>query len=473
MNEFEIFNQGQYSGASHQPHYAFAQNGEQPNTHSPSDGFAMVNTETTYISPVSSSAPFPSFPALEIEAFNRQSLCSIHTPASSGLVEISAARHPRPVVGTVMHPAADHILNTEGHVDAREDHLYENFAAQSYPLTGFEGSPRMDETVPRREPVENTGTVLHDMEGVNFFNFDMPDASAVTGNNDHTTFHFQPPNAYSGGSCPVASPRRQTPLLAPTIRTQPGHFPDRTQAYLDNRVESCSEDASPYYKRNGDQKAFDKFAVGSRQESDPQPFHIGDQNGVLLRSHQIYNDGDYRPSRVQAEFFEMHGKLERSNLSGRDKIVSPNREVFVEPSPNTEAQPRMGQTFAPVNRTELVAANSKHMDLTGNSFNPNALASMSVNKDQDRNVKATSTMAVASGPQTNGGTARNTPSRFCHVCTRPTRGEVALVCSNLTKGTCRKVTCMRCVSEIRWDWRTDDGPSWICTHCRKVRFIRF
>lgn len=60
-----------------------------------------------------------------------------------------------------------------------------------------------------------------------------------------------------------------------------------------------------------------------------------------------------------------------------------------------------------------------------------------------------------------------TASRFCHICLR--RGERVgqLKCSNLQKGTCRKVTCEKCFDEYGWDWRTAcNNKDWQCSHCR-------
>lgn len=63
----------------------------------------------------------------------------------------------------------------------------------------------------------------------------------------------------------------------------------------------------------------------------------------------------------------------------------------------------------------------------------------------------------------------STPSRFCHICTRSAKPNNMLVCSNVTKGTCRKIICFRCVRDVRWDWGAlKEDESWICTHCRNV-----
>lgn len=63
-----------------------------------------------------------------------------------------------------------------------------------------------------------------------------------------------------------------------------------------------------------------------------------------------------------------------------------------------------------------------------------------------------------------------TPSRFCHICTRSAKPNDMLICSNVKRGTCRKIICFRCVRDVRWDWGAmKDDESWICTHCRNVR----
>lgn len=67
------------------------------------------------------------------------------------------------------------------------------------------------------------------------------------------------------------------------------------------------------------------------------------------------------------------------------------------------------------------------------------------------------------------------PSRYCHICTRITRNLKVAVCENIKLGTCRKVTCEKCVTENSWNtrsaWDTEDEDkvaNWICTHCRSV-----
>lgn len=77
--------------------------------------------------------------------------------------------------------------------------------------------------------------------------------------------------------------------------------------------------------------------------------------------------------------------------------------------------------------------------------------------------------SVATLGTRNGYYPGNTPSRFCHICTRSMRPENVLVCSNLTKGTCRKVMCLRCIGDLGWDWHNEDKSSWTCSHCRQVR----
>lgn len=66
----------------------------------------------------------------------------------------------------------------------------------------------------------------------------------------------------------------------------------------------------------------------------------------------------------------------------------------------------------------------------------------------------------------------STPSRFCHICTRAAKPDVILVCDNVSKGTCRKVICFKCIREMSWDWSSLQGnEAWTCTHCRKVSWI--
>ena len=62
------------------------------------------------------------------------------------------------------------------------------------------------------------------------------------------------------------------------------------------------------------------------------------------------------------------------------------------------------------------------------------------------------------------------PSRFCHLCTRAGTTRELLVCSNVKRGSCRKVICHRCIREHKWDMaKIQADSSWTCTHCRKVR----
>lgn len=61
------------------------------------------------------------------------------------------------------------------------------------------------------------------------------------------------------------------------------------------------------------------------------------------------------------------------------------------------------------------------------------------------------------------------PSRFCHLCTRAGTTRELLVCSNVKRGSCRKVICHRCIREHKWDMaKLQADSSWTCTHCRKV-----
>lgn len=65
--------------------------------------------------------------------------------------------------------------------------------------------------------------------------------------------------------------------------------------------------------------------------------------------------------------------------------------------------------------------------------------------------------------------ARAKPSRFCHLCTRPSKPENLLVCSNVRNGTCRKVICDKCTRIFAWDLtRLREDSSWTCTHCNRV-----
>ena len=61
------------------------------------------------------------------------------------------------------------------------------------------------------------------------------------------------------------------------------------------------------------------------------------------------------------------------------------------------------------------------------------------------------------------------PSTFCHLCTRGAKNEPFIICSNIVKGTCRKVTCFKCLRELPQDWGSlTTNSCWTCMHCRKV-----
>uniref|UniRef100_A0A7S0ZJW2 Zinc-finger domain-containing protein n=1 Tax=Timspurckia oligopyrenoides TaxID=708627 RepID=A0A7S0ZJW2_9RHOD len=58
-------------------------------------------------------------------------------------------------------------------------------------------------------------------------------------------------------------------------------------------------------------------------------------------------------------------------------------------------------------------------------------------------------------------------SKFCHVC-RHLGKSSSLLCSNSTKGTCKKVICERCFVKNKWDWESaaSNPDAFICCHCR-------
>lgn len=60
-------------------------------------------------------------------------------------------------------------------------------------------------------------------------------------------------------------------------------------------------------------------------------------------------------------------------------------------------------------------------------------------------------------------------SRFCHICTRSSKEGEHVKCTNLRHGMCRKIVCLKCISEVKWDWGFGANASateWLCTHCR-------
>lgn len=86
-------------------------------------------------------------------------------------------------------------------------------------------------------------------------------------------------------------------------------------------------------------------------------------------------------------------------------------------------------------------------------------------KNPPRKNKEPTQPSLSSASATRG----STPSRFCHLCTRITKQELALICGNVEKGTCRKVICWRCVKDFCWDWDAlKANTNWICTHCRSA-----
>lgn len=64
--------------------------------------------------------------------------------------------------------------------------------------------------------------------------------------------------------------------------------------------------------------------------------------------------------------------------------------------------------------------------------------------------------------------SRSNHSKFCHICTRLTRREDALVCGNFTKRLCRKIICSKCAAKTSFGSSCDDKILWTCTHCRNV-----
>jgi hypothetical protein len=66
----------------------------------------------------------------------------------------------------------------------------------------------------------------------------------------------------------------------------------------------------------------------------------------------------------------------------------------------------------------------------------------------------------------------NSPSHFCHICTRADRAMAVALCGNFAKGKCRKVICAKCARDNGW---TDalaaiadpkGSGEWSCVHCR-------
>lgn len=73
------------------------------------------------------------------------------------------------------------------------------------------------------------------------------------------------------------------------------------------------------------------------------------------------------------------------------------------------------------------------------------------------------------GSMIHGSAPSSTPSRFCHLCTRTAKLDVVLVCNNVSRGTCRKVVCFRCVQDQSWNLQALlEDQKWTCTHCRNV-----
>lgn len=64
------------------------------------------------------------------------------------------------------------------------------------------------------------------------------------------------------------------------------------------------------------------------------------------------------------------------------------------------------------------------------------------------------------------------PSGFCHICSRTPKNVRIVPCANITQGTCRKVTCVKCVDEFNLGHVETDvgdpGTSRPCTHCSKT-----
>lgn len=481
---FEIFEQDQQSGSSHKPYLAFAQHGEQTGTSPISESLGTAGAEPTYVPPMLSPTPFTSLP-LEPNAYNRQSLCSVHNFNPPGSSDLSAARTSRPIVGAVIHSATDHAFDIGGHVDAREDHLYENFATQPYPTADSHiGFPGTDGAFFGRENIGVAGSDHQVSGNINIFDFAMSDPPNMTGNNYPFTPNRQSLTVPLADSCPVAPSRRQSPILPPATRHQFRDFLGRAQTHADIHTENRS-DTLAKGRYTEVQNSIDNYEVESREGSHEGLLGVENQSNLLRRSQlQADNARDFAFSaeQTQPSGAGANKKSEQySHFSVCNSMICLNREVQVETQLNLEKkQPGLDQKFACTIQTAPVAANSEgsnmtgeHKNLTGNSFHPNASTFEGISNNHDKNSPRTSFKGVASGSQTNGSTARSTPSRFCHVCTRPTRREDVLVCSNLGSGTCRKVTCMRCVCEIRWDWRAHDKSSWICTHCRKVRSLCF
>lgn len=69
--------------------------------------------------------------------------------------------------------------------------------------------------------------------------------------------------------------------------------------------------------------------------------------------------------------------------------------------------------------------------------------------------------------------ARCDPSRFCHICTRSVNSVEVAYCSNIAKGECRKIICIKCADNFGLDdvraaiYDPVVALSWECQHCRK------
>jgi hypothetical protein len=93
------------------------------------------------------------------------------------------------------------------------------------------------------------------------------------------------------------------------------------------------------------------------------------------------------------------------------------------------------------------------------------------NKDDGSSNAERSVIRAAPKASVSQSSRANSPSHFCHICTRADRSMPVALCGNFAQGKCRKVICAKCASDNGWAdalaaiANPAAAREWSCAHC--------
>jgi hypothetical protein len=179
-------------------------------------------------------------------------------------------------------------------------------------------------------------------------------------------------------------------------------------------------------------------------------------NGVITQLPRENADPAIARKRKRAGLETKRRKMRVNNVERERPVVFPDLENFFS---------------EPTSVLRGAVTNRKRRKRDESSTNRNRGKERLANKDDGLPNAERSVIRAAPKASASQSGRANSPSHFCHICTRADRSMPVALCGNFAQGKCRKVICAKCARDNGWAdalaaiANPAAAREWSCAHC--------